>query len=89
MGTIYPRYDHCLGYPGISDKDCYFAVIVGATQVGYHLENFVFRKIIALFYLLEEHGATELKDSYFHVHIWPPNGKKRGKLQENEYWWKH
>ena len=45
MGTIYPRSDHYLPYPEILNKDSYFAVTVGTTQVGNFQENIVFRKI--------------------------------------------
>ena len=44
MGTIYPCFDHYLSKPEIFNKDSYLAVIVGTTEEGNILENFVFRK---------------------------------------------
>ena len=46
-------------------KESYFAGIAGATQVEYLLENFVFRKITALFFPLAGHGTRKFRNPLF------------------------
>ena len=64
IGTTYPHCDHYLPYLEAFNKGSYFAVIVGTTQVSNLLENFVFRKILALCCPLEGHGIKIMETLY-------------------------
>ena len=65
MGTIYPHFDHYPPYPEIFNKNSYFAVIVGTTQVGNLPENFVFRKTETSICPLEGQGVWKFSNPPF------------------------